>query len=95
MTLQKLLEAHIEKAAEKVADAGFHEDAMPFKAGAALTTPLLLAAVEALEKFRTQLENGGAYIVEDGFEEPEQCKQLREITKSLSLIAASLKREGA
>lgn len=32
---------------------------------------------EALEKIADSLEDGGAYIVEDGFEEPKPCEHLR------------------
>lgn len=39
---------------------------------------------DALEKVRDLLEEGGAYLVEDGFEEPEQCRQLSVIIEALA-----------
>jgi hypothetical protein len=90
MTLQKLLEAHVEKAAEAFSYQACHERGLDpeeietFKAGANALLPLLLAAVDALEKVEMY-----ARVNHD------KPKDYGEIAKqSLSLIAASLKREG-
>jgi hypothetical protein len=39
---------------------------------------------EALERYKHKLENAGAYIVEDHFEEPWHCELLRYVYEALS-----------
>ena len=113
-TLQKLLEAHVEKVAEKYgadkSDTVLHwvdapRKAHAFKAGAQSLAPLLLAAVEGLRLLEEFAQHDFRCALHDRKlgalpHRPCDCgleKAFEEIAKleSLSLIAASLKREGA
>ncbi len=96
MTLQKLLEAHVEKAAAEI----YPHNSLrrhAFKSGAALTTPLLLAAVEAMSLVQ---QNHRLVHKEKCYPNPSDDTRVvclcgsEKLTETLSLIAASLKREG-
>lgn len=92
-TLQKLLEAHIEKAAAEIYP---HNSIRrhAFKSGAALTAPLLLAAGDGLERAKKFMDLvAGQVVPGNELEKPGMFPEREAVTEALSLIAASLKRD--
>lgn len=55
----------------------------------AKTKVLIEALIEAAKEEHRHLEEGGAYLVEKGFEEPDHCRRFRNITEALAAFSLS------